>query len=157
MKVVLFHQNPERKMLVPCQNQTREDKFLRTDGGSVSSKFSKRNNREDKFPLINPGERSTLSKDSHTKAPSVGELNEIVASIKLSKGSMLNTPNFESTGSISPDDIFFSVDQTTLAMQKNAIVKNNNVTNLHPRPTMFPHMDSVLLQRNKANANINQN
>jgi len=94
---------------------------------------------------------------SHTKAPSVGELNEIVANIKLSKGSMLNATNFESTESIPPGDIFFSVDQTALAMQKNAIVKDNNVTNLYPRPTMFPHMDSALLQRNKANANINHN
>nr|TKS00204.1 hypothetical protein D5086_0000184170 [Populus alba] len=94
---------------------------------------------------------------SHTKAPSVGELNEIVANIKLSKGSMLNAPNFESTESIPPGDIFFSVDQTAMAMQKNAIVKDNNVTNVYPRPTMFPRMDSVLLQRNKANANINHN
>ncbi|XP_011011739.1 PREDICTED: uncharacterized protein LOC105116208 [Populus euphratica] len=94
---------------------------------------------------------------SHTKAPSVGELNEIVANIKLSKGSVLNAPNFESTESIPPGDIFFSVDQTALAMQKNAIVKDNKVTSLYPRPTMFPHMDSALLQRNKANANINHN
>ncbi|XP_011025975.1 PREDICTED: uncharacterized protein LOC105126716 [Populus euphratica] len=94
---------------------------------------------------------------SHTKAASVGELNEIVANIKLSKDSTLNVPNFESTESISPGDIFFSVDQTALGMQKNGILKDNNVTNLYLKPASFPHMDSVLLQRNKVNGNIDHN
>jgi replication factor C subunit 3/5 len=94
---------------------------------------------------------------SHAKAASVGELNEIVANIKLSKDSMLDVPNFESTESISPGDIFFSVDQTALGMQKNGILKDNNVTNLYLKPASFPHMDSVLLQRNKVNGNIDHN
>jgi replication factor C subunit 3/5 len=94
---------------------------------------------------------------SHAKAASVGELNEIVANIKPSKDSMLDVPNFESTESISPGDIFFSVDQTALGMQKNGILKDNNVTNLYLKPASFPHMDSVLLQRNKVNGNIDHN
>ncbi|KAF9678292.1 hypothetical protein SADUNF_Sadunf07G0019800 [Salix dunnii] len=94
---------------------------------------------------------------SHAKAASVGELNGIVANIKLSKGSMLDVPNFESTESISPGDIFFSVDQTALGVQKNGILKANNVTNLYMKPASFPHMDSVLLQRNKVNGNIDHN
>ncbi|KAF9682265.1 hypothetical protein SADUNF_Sadunf05G0090900 [Salix dunnii] len=48
---------------------------------------------------------------SHTKTPSVGELNEIVANIKLIKGSMLNTPNFESTGAISPAILSLMISQ----------------------------------------------
>ncbi|CAK7339596.1 unnamed protein product [Dovyalis caffra] len=68
---------------------------------------------------------------------------------------MLDVPNFESTESISPGDIFFSVDQKALVMQKNGLLKDNNVTNLYPKPASFPHTDSVLLQRNKVNGNIN--
>lgn len=92
---------------------------------------------------------------SHKKAPSVGELNETVANIKIYRSPMFNDPNFESTESVSPGDIFFSRDRTALAMQKNGSLQNDkNGTNLYLRPTRFPHIDSVLLQRNKANGNI---
>ncbi|XP_052310555.1 uncharacterized protein LOC7480136 [Populus trichocarpa] len=135
-------QNASRRMAA-APKQRVWDKEQLTRSPSPSSRSMSRRQREREV--------------SHAKAASVGELNEIVANIKLSKDSMLDVPNFESTESISPGDIFFSVDQTALGMQKNGILKDNNVTNLYLKPASFPHMDSVLLQRNKVNGNIDHN
>ncbi|KAG8662723.1 uncharacterized protein LOC110601402 isoform X2 [Manihot esculenta] len=94
---------------------------------------------------------------SHTKTPSVGELNEMVANIKMSRAPtpMFNAPIFESTESISPGDIFFSREHAALMMQKNSLPKNgNDGVNLIPRPTRFPQMDSELQQLSTNNASV---
>ncbi|XP_015576240.1 uncharacterized protein LOC8273383 isoform X2 [Ricinus communis] len=93
--------------------------------------------------------RTTTSKQreresSHPRTPTVGEINEMVANIKMSRSPMLNAPNFESTESISPGDIFFSRDHTALTIQKKNLPKNgNDKTNPIPRPTRFTQMDSA--------------
>ncbi|XP_050229049.1 uncharacterized protein LOC126678194 isoform X2 [Mercurialis annua] len=63
------------------------------------------------------------------KTHSVGEINEIVANIKMSTTPMKNPPNFETSDSISPGDIFFSRIHTALKMQEND--RNNSIL----RPT----------------------
>ncbi|XP_031388335.1 uncharacterized protein LOC116201292 [Punica granatum] len=62
---------------------------------------------------------------SPMKAPSVGEINEMVANLKLARAPMFGAPNFESNDSIAPGDIFFSRDYTALMMQNDALPKNN--------------------------------
>ncbi|KAF2302318.1 hypothetical protein GH714_034093 [Hevea brasiliensis] len=95
---------------------------------------------------------------SDTKTPPVGELNEMVANIKMSRTPIFNASNFESTESISPGDIFFSREQTASMMQKNGLPKNgNNGANLIPMPTRLPQMDSVLQQLSSTNSSIEQN
>ncbi|KAJ9147063.1 hypothetical protein P3X46_029266 [Hevea brasiliensis] len=110
-----------------------------------------------------PLPRSMTSKQrereaSHRNTPSVGELNEMVADIKMSRSAMLSASNFESTESISPGDIFFSRENTALMRQKNGLPKNgNNGAILIPRPTRFPQMDPALQQLSTTNDNIEHN
>ncbi|CAK9152375.1 unnamed protein product [Ilex paraguariensis] len=81
--------------------------------------------KEDRTP--SPLPRNILGKDreaSHKNASSVGEINEMIVNAKISRGPINNDPNFESTESISPGDIFFSRDYAALAMQKITFPKN---------------------------------
>ncbi|XP_047310492.1 uncharacterized protein LOC124914062 [Impatiens glandulifera] len=59
--------------------------------------------------------------------PSVGEINEMVANAKISRFPANQTPVYESSGSIYPNDIFFSRDYSALqtTMQKIVLPKSN--------------------------------
>ncbi|XP_065851580.1 uncharacterized protein [Euphorbia lathyris] len=94
-----------------------------------------RENKGEKTPS-----RSLSNKQrEHTKSPSVGEINEMVANMKFSAAPMTtNAPYLESTDSISPGDIFFSRDHTAFVTKKNG----NDKPNLVPRPPRYFQMDS---------------
>ncbi|GFZ18691.1 hypothetical protein Acr_27g0004300 [Actinidia rufa] len=94
---------------------------------------------------------------SHRNAPSVGELNEMVVNAKISRGPVNDAPNFQSTDSISPGDIFFSREYTdlTTAMQKIIFPKNGGVeSRFSSKPQKFTATDSAPHQQNKTNGNF---
>ncbi|KAL6220585.1 hypothetical protein ACLB2K_008341 [Fragaria x ananassa] len=88
----------------------------------------------------------------HTKSPSVGEINEMIANVKLSK-----TPSkangaplaFGSSDSIAPGDIFFSRECKILALPKtvNPIPKPKNVSGFENRLSM-PNVKMVTQRGN---------
>ncbi|GMP27386.1 hypothetical protein CsSME_00003402 [Camellia sinensis var. sinensis] len=94
---------------------------------------------------------------SHKNTPSVGELNEMVANVKISRAPGAGDPNFQSTDSISPGDIFFSHDYGDLAktMQNIIFPKNGGVEDrFSPMPQKFAGRDSAPHQRSKPNSNF---
>lgn len=95
---------------------------------------------------------------SHVKAPSVGELNEMVASARISRVQACDPPNFESIDSISPGDIFFSRDCTALAMQKNVLPKTGVIESRFapPKPKVITEWESASNQRNGRNGSYDQ-
>lgn len=84
---------------------------------------------------------------SQVKAPTVGELNEMVAGVKISKSPFSNAPKFESTDSIG--DIFFSRD----AFAKNGGVQGDLV---YPRPVIYSQGDSSHQQSRSNSSGIDQ-
>ncbi|PSS30833.1 Replication factor C subunit like [Actinidia chinensis var. chinensis] len=94
---------------------------------------------------------------SHRHAPSVGELNEMVANAKISRVPVNVAPNFQSTDSISPGDIFFSREcaDLTTAMQKIIFPKNGGVESIFiSKPQKFTARDSAPHQQSKTNGNF---
>ncbi|KAL5557325.1 hypothetical protein UlMin_039561 [Ulmus minor] len=78
--------------------------------------------KEKDDPTSKKSERTTspLPK-ANGKLPSVGEINEMIANAKLSRGGIRASPMFESTDSISPGDIFFSREWNVLALPKSKL------------------------------------
>ncbi|KAA8531896.1 hypothetical protein F0562_006387 [Nyssa sinensis] len=99
---------------------------------------------------------------SYTNAPSVGEINEMVANTKISSANtkisrhpVTDAPNFESTESISPGDIFFSRDYAALTMQKIIFPKNGGPeSRFDPKPKMFTNRDSSPCQKVETNSSF---
>ncbi|XP_030514416.2 uncharacterized protein LOC115728217 isoform X2 [Rhodamnia argentea] len=108
---------------------------------------------------LSPLERNVIQKQreaSPLRKPSVGEINEMVANLKLYRGPATAT-TFESTDSISPGDIFFSRDDTALAFQKNVFPRNDGQeTRFVPPPKTVPHRD-VSHQRVRSNGGSDNN
>ncbi|KAJ6907235.1 hypothetical protein NC651_017813 [Populus alba x Populus x berolinensis] len=149
------------RQISPFNKSGRKEHGMHEDGEIVSSNRRKNQRmptREERSTQLQFDEDSRLSeRQNASRRMAAAPKQRAWDKEQLSKDSMLDVPNFESTESISPGDIFFSVDQTALGMQENGILKDNNATNLYPKPASFPHMDSVLLQRNKVNGNIDHN
>ncbi|CAM8986475.1 hypothetical protein QQ045_006823 [Rhodiola kirilowii] len=76
--------------------------------------------------------------------PSVGEINEMVAQVKISRGLVCPDPQYETTDSIG--DLFFSRDNTALIRQKDV-----------PRQKMVTSRDVISNQRVRANGNYESN
>lgn len=74
---------------------------------------------------------------THKHTPSVGEINELIANAKISRGPIGNAPIMESSDSISQGDIFFSRNYTALAMQKNGFSNGGFENRLAPKPKLF--------------------
>ncbi|KAG8373218.1 hypothetical protein BUALT_Bualt11G0000700 [Buddleja alternifolia] len=93
---------------------------------------------------------------SHKNGPSVGEINEMVAHAKISRGSNGHVPNFESTDSISPGDIFFSRDYN--AFHNVAFPENVSADprTFLPKPPGFVNRNSGARQ-GKVNVDFNHN
>ncbi|KAK9285087.1 hypothetical protein L1049_024272 [Liquidambar formosana] len=106
-----------------------------------------------------PLSRSQIRKQreaSTVQAPSVGEINEMVANTKLSRLPVSDALKFESIDSISPGDIFFSRDVTALAFQKDVIPKNGGFeSRINPLKTIT-EIDSSSHQPNRANGSFDQ-
>ncbi|GMY11473.1 replication factor C subunit 5-like [Fagus crenata] len=95
---------------------------------------------------------------AHIKAPSIGELNEMLAKAKLSTGHISNDTIIESMESISPGDIFFSRHHTALAMQKEVLPNKNGFgSHFSQRPIMISPRDAAAHQQHRANDNFDQN
>ncbi|XP_044482679.1 uncharacterized protein LOC123209007 [Mangifera indica] len=107
--------------------------------------------------VLSPLSRNVIRKQRETapqvKATSVGELNEMVARVKISKSPRNNPLNFESTESISPGDIFFSRE----VFAKNGCDQVQVPQNLSPRPTSFSQRDSFFHQNGRTNGSIDHN
>lgn len=109
---------------------------------------------------LSPLERNVIQKQrevSPLRKPSVGEINEMVANLKLYRGPVNTATNFESTDSISPGDIFFSHDHTALAFQKNVFPRNDGQeTRFVPIPKTAPQRD-ISDQRMRSNGGSDHN
>ncbi|XP_030459835.1 uncharacterized protein LOC115680212 isoform X2 [Syzygium oleosum] len=109
---------------------------------------------------LSPLERNVIQKQreaSPLRKPSVGEINEMVANLKLYRGPMNNASIFESTDSISPGNIFFSRDHTALAFQKNVFPRNDEQdTRFVPIPKTVPQRD-ISHQRMRSNGGSDHN
>ncbi|KAL1810140.1 hypothetical protein ACET3Z_027130 [Daucus carota] len=95
---------------------------------------------------------------SNKNTPSVGEINEILANVQISKGLVGNAPILDSTDSISPGDIFFSREYGAVTMQKVIFPKNggfeDGLSPKHQRPAEKMHSPR---QRNNTNGSSNLN
>lgn len=84
---------------------------------------------------------------SKFEAPTIGELNEMVASAKMFQGPITTTNaalRFESTDSIG--DIFFS---------RDGFAKNGGVqADVHPRPVIFPQRNSSSHHESRSNSGL---
>ncbi|KAM7516234.1 hypothetical protein LguiA_005817 [Lonicera macranthoides] len=74
---------------------------------------------------------------THKHAPSVGEVNELIANTKISRGPIDDAPIMESSDSISQGDIFFSHNYTALAMQKNGFPNSDFESRVAPNLKLF--------------------
>ncbi|KAL2497788.1 Replication factor C [Abeliophyllum distichum] len=96
---------------------------------------------------------------SHKHGPSVGEINEMVANAKISKwlDSRAPAPDFESTDSTSPGDIFFSREYT--AFPNTVFTKNSGIGQSRslPKPQVFVDRNPGSPLGNKVNSNFNHN
>ncbi|KGN48844.1 uncharacterized protein LOC101218071 isoform X1 [Cucumis sativus] len=91
---------------------------------------------------------------SHAKSPSIGEMNELIADGRINRGLALNDPVVESTGSISPGDIFFSRDGLPVGMNNNVTAKRNAFKNyISPKPTFVTKKNDDTYNQVEVNAN----
>lgn len=95
---------------------------------------------------------------AHVKAPSIGELNEMIAKAKLSTGQIGDDSTIESTDSILPGDIFFSRQHIALAKQKDVLPKTNGFE-IHDSqsPKLVSQRDAAAHQRLRENDNFDHN
>lgn len=101
-----------------------------------------------------PKEKETSNKNT----PSVGEINEILANAKISRGLVGDAPIMDSTDSISPGDIFFSHEYGAVTMQKIIFPKNGGFEgSLSPKPQRPMENLHSPRQRNKTNGTSNLN
>ncbi|PIA52712.1 hypothetical protein AQUCO_01000527v1 [Aquilegia coerulea] len=87
----------------------------------------------------------------HIKAPSVSELNEIVANAKLTQGA--NGASNTDTESISPGDIFFSREYAAFATQKSVPSRKNGFGGSFPaRHNPVPGRETASHRKNRVSA-----
>lgn len=91
---------------------------------------------------------------SQVNSLSVGEMNEMIADGRIYKGSTFNEPIVESTGSISPGDIFFSRDGLAIGMNNNVTGKRNAFKNyISPKPNFVSKKNDDTYNQVEVNAN----
>lgn len=113
--------------------------------------------RGDRTPSPLAGSMIRKQKESGSGgAPPVGEINEIIANAKLSRGPSSDALNMESTDSIPPGDIFFS--REVQALQKNVIPRNNGFqSSFAPKPKVVSEKKNVVQQRGRGINSFDQN
>lgn len=96
---------------------------------------------------------------AHKNSPSVGELNEMMANAKISRGLVGDVPPImESTDSTSPGDIFFSRDYGAVTMQKIVFPKNGGFeSNLSPNSNRYTEKSYGSHQQSSKNGGSNLN
>ncbi|KAL3525365.1 hypothetical protein ACH5RR_013737 [Cinchona calisaya] len=104
---------------------------------------------------ISPLKRNLSRKErdgSHKQAPSGGEINEMLANVKIARAPTEEVPNLESTDSIAPGDIFFSRDY-------GAFGKQNNIfeSKFSGKPEFLADVNPGSHQRNQVNPRLNHN
>ncbi|KAJ8641391.1 hypothetical protein MRB53_018085 [Persea americana] len=88
-------------------------------------------------------------------APSVSEINEIIANAKLSRGPIPDDSTMESTDSIAQGDIFFSREVQTL--QKSGAPRSNGFeSNFAPKPKVVSERKNVAQQSSRGINNFDQ-
>lgn len=93
---------------------------------------------------------------SQVNSMSVGEMNEMIADGRIYGGPTFNEPVVESTGSISPGDIFFSRDSLAIGMNNNVSAKRNAFLNYtSPKPKFMSKKNGDTY--NQVNANVDLN
>ena len=108
---------------------------------------------------------SPLSRAMVLEAPSVGEINEMIAEVKLSKNpTTVDHSTLESTESIQPGDLFFSRECNTLQSKNSSMPKSIQQCGYHSTSpevtTMNPirgPSSSLQDHNSKGNSNINVN
>ncbi|KAI4381167.1 hypothetical protein MLD38_007270 [Melastoma candidum] len=105
--------------------------------------------------MPSPISRSVTKKHqdiAHTRKPSIGELNEMVASLKLQRDPHV-TLNLDSTESIQAGDIFFSRDVNALAHKKGVLPppKNDGPNRNFPLVQKFAKPRDNQLESNASN------
>ncbi|KAI3461932.1 hypothetical protein Pfo_018595 [Paulownia fortunei] len=127
---------------------------LRERGQQISYNNKWGQQKEDRALSPLPQEERDVS---HKHGPSVGEINEMVANAKISRGLNGHVPNFDSIDSISPGDIFFSRDYNVF---QNVVFPKNGSTDPRthlPKPPGFADGNHGSHQGNKVNASFNPN
>ncbi|XP_071916072.1 uncharacterized protein [Coffea arabica] len=95
---------------------------------------------------------------SHKQAPSGGEINEMLANVKTAGAPTGMDPNFESTDSIVPGDIFFSRDYGAFTKQNSIFsTKNGTDVKFSEKPEFLIHTNPGFHKRNQANPWPNHN
>ncbi|KAL3527121.1 hypothetical protein ACH5RR_011777 [Cinchona calisaya] len=119
----------ERRRHVSPYKTTKEDHHL--DNKEISS--SNRNNDTSrsyygrKFasaPRQRLKEKDLIKNERNKQAPSGGEINQMLANVKISRAPTGQFPNLESTDSIAPGDISFSKDYVAFTKQNNIFATN---------------------------------
>lgn len=110
---------------------------------------------------------STLSRNislterepNHNKnTPSVGEINEIVANAKISRGPVVNAPTMETMNSIDQSDVFFSREYGALTMPNIIFPKNGGYEDTaSPKSTRAADKFHGSHQQSKTQRNIHGN
>ncbi|KAJ8770819.1 hypothetical protein K2173_021466 [Erythroxylum novogranatense] len=91
----------------------------------------------------------------NSKSSTVGELNEMIANMKMARVSESNDSVSDGTDSVSPSDIFFSREHTAVGIEKLGLGKNGlSGGNRYPMHTKFSQNDCVLHQHSKNNNHI---
>ncbi|CAK9320675.1 unnamed protein product [Citrullus colocynthis] len=90
---------------------------------------------------------------SQVNSLSIGEMNEMIADGRINRGLAFNDPVVESTGSISPGDIFFSRDGLPIGMNNNVTAKRNAFKNyISPKPTFVSKKNDDTYNQVEVNA-----
>ncbi|KAF8377918.1 hypothetical protein HHK36_031306 [Tetracentron sinense] len=95
---------------------------------------------------------------SYVKAPSASEINEMFASVLLSKRPISDAIKEESTESFSLGDVFFSRDCKALNFQKPALTKTSGFeSSFAPEPKVISESDAAAHQEGRANGSFGRN
>lgn len=105
-----------------------------------------------------PRNTSRMERDNNFKYnPSGGEINEMLANVKISKAPPGVAPTFESTDSIAPGDIFFSRDYAGFPMQNSVFATNGSTgSKFNKKPESYAERDPNPHQGMKGNYQFNQ-
>lgn len=108
---------------------------------------------------VSPLKRNLSRKErdgSHNNASSGGEINEMLANVKIDRAPTDQVLNLESTDSIAPGDIFFSRDYGVFTKQNN-IFATDGESKFREKPEFITDLNPSSHQRNQENSRLNHN
>lgn len=154
-KLTYSHGGSNRKSQKPSYNRrsaTAPRLRMRDEHMNAVNDLSQR--RERAAPLLQVNSFLQQPKEvSQVNSLSVGEMNEMIADGRICKGSAANEPVVESTGSISPGDIFFSRDGLPVGINNGTAKRNAFKNYLSPQPKFVSRKNDDTYNQVEVNAN----